>query len=48
MCILREDKLKGHSKSGSFGAIAEVIPIFEVLLSKFEDQLQNYNPVDHD
>jgi hypothetical protein len=40
-------QLEGHSKSGSFGCIAEIIPVFEVLLSKFEEQLQNYNAVDH-
>jgi hypothetical protein len=41
-------RLEGHGKSGGFGAIAEIIPVFEVLLSKFEDQLQNYESVDHD
>jgi hypothetical protein len=40
-------RLEGHSKSGSFGCIAEIIPVFEVLLSKFEEQLQNYDAVDH-
>ena len=40
-------RLKGHSKSGSFGCSAEIIPVFEVLLSKFEEQLQNYDAVDH-
>jgi hypothetical protein len=32
-------RLEGHSKSSGFGAIAEIILVFEVLLSKFEDQL---------
>jgi hypothetical protein len=41
-------RLEGHGKSGSFGSIAEIIPVFEVLLSKFEEKLQNYDAVDHD
>lgn len=40
-------RLEGHGKSGSFGSIAEIIPVFEVLLSKFEEKLQNYDAVDH-
>jgi hypothetical protein len=41
-------RLEGHGKSGGFGAIAEIILVFKVLLSKFEDQLQNYESVNHD
>jgi hypothetical protein len=31
--------LEGRGKSGSFGSIAEIILVFKVLLSKFEEKL---------
>lgn len=40
-------RFEGRGKSGSFGSIAEIIPVFEVLFSKFEEKLQNYDAVDH-
>jgi hypothetical protein len=40
-------RLEGRGKGG-FGAIAEIIPVFEILLTTFEDRLQNYDAVDHD
>jgi hypothetical protein len=35
-------------KSSSFGSIAEIVRVFEVLLSKFKKKIQNYGAVDHD
>ncbi|KAI1676349.1 hypothetical protein KJE20_14078, partial [Pyrenophora tritici-repentis] len=40
-------QLKGRGKSGSFGSIAKIIPVFEVLFSKFEEKLQNYDAVNY-
>ncbi|KAG9375515.1 hypothetical protein A1F94_013919, partial [Pyrenophora tritici-repentis] len=37
-----------RGKSGAFGAIAEVIPVFEYLLGVYEDRLQSYEDVIHD
>jgi hypothetical protein len=42
-----KDGKDGKAKNGSFGAIAEIILVFEVLLARFEEQLQNYEAVDH-
>jgi len=41
-------RLEGYSKSGGFGLVAEIIPVFEVLLHKLEQQLQNYDAVNHE
>jgi hypothetical protein len=41
-------RLEGHGKSGGFGSVAEIIPVFEVLLHKLEQQLQNYDSVNHE
>ncbi|KAI1519526.1 Dimer-Tnp-hAT domain containing protein [Pyrenophora tritici-repentis] len=41
-------RLEGRGKSGAFGAIAEVIPVFEYLLGVYEDRLQSYEDVIHD
>ncbi|KAF7442840.1 Dimer-Tnp-hAT domain containing protein [Pyrenophora tritici-repentis] len=42
-------RLEGRGKSGAFGAIAEVILVFEYLLGVYEDRLQSYedSPEDH-
>jgi hypothetical protein len=41
-------RLEGRGKSGAFGAITEVIPVFEYLLGVYEDRLQCYEDVIHD
>ncbi|PZD23253.1 Dimer-Tnp-hAT domain containing protein [Pyrenophora tritici-repentis] len=41
-------RLEGRGKSGAFGAIAEVILVFEYLLGVYEDRLQSYKDVIHD
>jgi hypothetical protein len=41
-------RLKGHGKSSSFGSVAEIIPVFEVLRSKLEEKLQDYDAVNYD
>ena len=41
-------RLEGRGKSGGFGSVAEIIPVFEVLLHKLEQQLQNYDSVNHE
>ncbi|EDU44999.1 hypothetical protein PtrV1_04781 [Pyrenophora tritici-repentis] len=35
-------RLKGRGKSGSFRAIAEIIPIFEYLLTYYEQRVNAY------
>jgi hypothetical protein len=40
-------RLEGRGKSGAFGAIAEVIPVFEYLLRAYDDRLQCYEDVIH-
>jgi hypothetical protein len=40
-------RLKGHGKSGAFSSIAEIIPVFEVLLGRLKEQLQTYESVNH-
>jgi hypothetical protein len=32
-------RLEGHGKSGGLGLVAEIIPVFEVLLYKLEQHL---------
>ena len=39
---------EGRGKSGAFGAIAEIIPVFEYLLRVYEDHLQCYEDVIQD
>jgi hypothetical protein len=41
-------RLGGHGKSGALSSIAEIIPVFEVLLSRLEEQLQTYESFNHD
>ncbi|KAI1508072.1 hypothetical protein Ptr86124_012994 [Pyrenophora tritici-repentis] len=41
-------RLEGRGKSGAFGAIAEVILVFEYLLGVYEDRLQSYEDVIYD
>jgi hypothetical protein len=41
-------RLEGRGKSGRFGAIYEVIPVFEAVLSVYEQLLKPYDNVDHD
>jgi hypothetical protein len=40
-------RLEGHGKGGSFGAIAEIIPIFECLLTYYEQRVNAYEVVNH-
>ncbi|KAK1914222.1 hypothetical protein P3342_007468 [Pyrenophora teres f. teres] len=40
-------RLEGHSQ-GSFGLVAEIIPVFEVLLHKLEQQLEKFDFVNHE
>jgi hypothetical protein len=41
-------RLEGRGKQGNFGAISEVIPVFDHLLSVLESRLQTYEDVAHD
>ena len=43
-----KDEAIDDSKPGSFGAIAEIIPVFEYLLGVYEDRLQSDENVVHD
>ncbi|KAI1522813.1 Dimer-Tnp-hAT domain containing protein, partial [Pyrenophora tritici-repentis] len=40
-------RLEGRGKSGSFGAIAEIIPIFEYLLTYYEQRVNAYEAVNY-
>jgi hypothetical protein len=40
-------RLEGRSASGAYGAIAEVIPVFEYLLKEYEDRVATYEAVDY-
>jgi hypothetical protein len=40
--------LEERGKSGAFGAVAEIILVFEHLLRVYEDRLQSYDDVIHD
>ncbi|KAI1567826.1 Dimer-Tnp-hAT domain containing protein, partial [Pyrenophora tritici-repentis] len=40
-------RLEGRGKSGSFGAIAEIIPIFEYLLTYYEQRVNAYKAVNY-
>jgi hypothetical protein len=39
--------LEGRGKSGAFGAVAEIIPVFKYLLEVYKDHLQSYDNVIH-
>ncbi|KAI1663485.1 hypothetical protein L13192_12440 [Pyrenophora tritici-repentis] len=39
-------RLEGRGKCGRFGAIYEVIPVFEFLMGRFEQRLRQYERVD--
>jgi hypothetical protein len=41
-------RLERRSKSGAFGAVAEIIPVFEYLLGVYKGRLQSYDDVIHD
>jgi hypothetical protein len=40
-------RLEGRGKRGGFGAIAEVIPLFEYILSYYEQRVKAYEAVDY-
>jgi hypothetical protein len=40
-------RLEGHGKSRRFGAIAEIIPVFEYILSYYEQRIKAYEAVDY-
>jgi hypothetical protein len=40
-------RLEGRGKSGRFGAIAEIIPVFEYILSYYEQRVKAYEAVDY-
>jgi hypothetical protein len=40
-------RLEGRGKSGSFGAIAEIIPIFKYLLTYYEQRVNAYEAVNY-
>jgi hypothetical protein len=40
-------RLEGHGQ-GNFGLVAEIIPVFEVLLHKLEQQLEKFDSVNHE
>ena len=44
---LATKRLEGRSDSGSFGAIAEIIPLFEHLLSYYEQRVKAYEAVNY-
>ncbi|KAI1507660.1 hypothetical protein Ptr86124_013377 [Pyrenophora tritici-repentis] len=41
------ERLEGRSKSGGFGSIAEVIPVFKYLLSYYKQRVNSYAAVDY-
>jgi hypothetical protein len=41
-------RLERRSKSGAFGAVAEIISVFEYLLGVYKGRLQSYDDVIHD
>ncbi|PZD22238.1 Dimer-Tnp-hAT domain containing protein, partial [Pyrenophora tritici-repentis] len=41
------ERLEGRGKSGGSGSIAEVIPVFEYLLSYYEQRVNSYAAVDY-
>jgi hypothetical protein len=40
-------RLEGRGKSGGFGAIAKIIPVFEYILSYYEQRVKAYEAVDY-
>jgi hypothetical protein len=44
---LATKRLEGRSYSGRFGAIAEIIPVFEHLLSYYEQRVKAYEAVEY-
>jgi hypothetical protein len=40
-------RLEGRGASGAYGAVAEVIPVFEYILKEYEDQVAPYTAVDY-
>jgi hypothetical protein len=40
-------RLKGHGKSGRFGAVAEIIPVFDYILNFYEQRVATYNAVNY-
>jgi hypothetical protein len=40
-------RFEGRGKSGSFGTIAEIIPIFEYLLTYYEQRVNAYEAVNY-
>ena len=38
-------RLEGRGKGGRYGAIAEIIPVFEYLLSYYEERVKTYDAV---
>jgi hypothetical protein len=44
---LATKRLEGRCKSGQYGAIYEVIPIFEYLLTYYEDRVKQHKAVDY-
>lgn len=40
-------RLEGRSNDGGFGAIAEIIPVFEYILSYYEQRVKAYEAVDY-
>jgi hypothetical protein len=41
-------RLEGRGINGAFGAVSEIIPVFDYLLQVYEDRLQSYESVKHD
>jgi hypothetical protein len=44
---LATKRLKGRGRSGRFGAIREIIPIFKYLLDQYKTLLKTYESVDY-
>jgi hypothetical protein len=44
---LATKRLEGRGKCGRFGAIAEVIPVFEYILAYYEQRIKTYESVDY-
>jgi hypothetical protein len=44
---LATDRLQGCGKSGRFGALYEVIPVFESVITELDARLQPYESVNH-
>jgi hypothetical protein len=40
-------RLEGRGKSGKFGSIAEIIPVFEYILNYYEQRVELYNAVNY-